>query len=158
MPTRFIQEGLNYVQVARRAGLLVNYKMVIKKEMCLDDFYIIDEWLQVLVKQFGQINQLNKTNTINSEVYILKVLESKQEFECCSDFSIVPISKNGIEYNGDEIEIPFDSICAIIPSGRISYIYASTNPIQPQIPDIYLVGFSVEELWDYINTCACPSI
>jgi hypothetical protein len=152
MPNSNIPVGLNYVDVRRRAGVLSSYEMVVSKGMCLTDFYLIDDWLQVQVKNFGQIGV-----TFKSEVYILKCLQSKSDFECCESFSIVPITKNGIPYTGDEIEIDFDLIVSILPTGRHALIYASTNPIQKQIPDIYEVGFSVTELWEYIYSCSCPS-
>ncbi len=155
MPTSNIPVGLNYVDVRRRAGILTSTKMVIKNTMCLSDFFLIDEWLQVNVKNFGQISQFQSKK---SEVFIFRILQSKSVFDCCQDFSIVPISINDVPYHGDELLIDFELIVGMLPNGRYCDIWASTNPIQKQLPVKYTVGFSVTELWEYIVDCSCPSV
>lgn len=150
-----IPKGLNYVKLVRKVGVLVNYYIVLKDTMVGDGFYLIDDFIQANIKNFGQA-----PTEISGEVYIFQLKEARSVFDMCHDFEIVPISIDGVPYNGDALLIEFDDIVAMLPSGKGEWtkIYATTNPIERQTPVVYEVGFTVDELWDYIDKCAMPSI
>lgn len=158
MQSSVIPSGLNYVLVRRRHGVLSNYNAVFRNTMALSDFYLIDDYVQAQIKNFGQLDITLISAQANSEVYIMKLLESKAVYEHCTDFEIVPITINGVEYDGKAVEILFEDIVAILPTENdYSLIYATTNPIEKQTPVIYEVGYNVTELWDYIKDCSFPS-
>lgn len=150
MPS-FIPLGLNYVNVRRRQGILSDYEIVVSKNMCLSEFMIIDDFVQVNVKNFGQAHPQNYT----SEVYIVLLLENRNTY-ICTGITITPLLINNVVYTGAPVFIPFTSIAGILPNGSLSDIYAFTDIINKQITHKYTVNYSVYALWYYIKNCQFP--
>lgn len=143
MPVVNFSKGLHKVNVRRRAGVLSNYNIILYNKMILSDFYLIDNFLQAEVKNFGQLGA-----TFKSEVYILEKLDSVNSPD--NQIEISPLFKNGIAFSGS-IVISNSEIVGVLVKDSGCNIYATTNLIKKETPDIYTIASSVNEIWESIN-------
>ena len=144
--------GLSLLQVRRRAGKLKNdYEIVLSSNVVYSNFPLFADYTQTEVKNIGQVFD----RTIKSEVYILRLLESKNQFTC-NKFVAKPALVNDVPYSGKAISIPFSSIGIIVKENGYANIYAYTGVVDKQIAVKYSFNTEVWKLWYYIKYCKFP--